>query len=191
MRNSIFYRRTIIMKKTTAKVEYLDHATQGFFGASNCYVHFSGFRADEMTHKWFHIKHTRFFEFYPLYKQNKNQIQNLRNQIDAINAQEKSLIDSKPSKPFYRFWYNKAEKERLSEINKLFDELSKQADELTIQANKLEKENEEIKDKSHLGLCECRRKIKYLLKQHGFVLTSTSSKGNECVTEIEVWTLEE
>lgn len=181
MRNSIFYRRTIIMKKTTAKVEHRDYVPWGWVTINFCNVDFYGFRAEEMERKWNDIKRKQYDEYAPLYEQNETQIQNLRNQIDAINAQEKSLIDSIP---FYRFWYTKTEKEKISEFNKLLDELSKQADDL-------EKENEEIGDKRFFGAYECYRKIEDLLQQHGFVLTSTSFKGNKCVTEIEVWTLEE
>lgn len=181
MRNSIFYRRKTIMQKTTAKVKHRDYVPHGWIAFKFCNVHFYGFRAEEMEEKWRHIEYERYYEYAPLYEQNKTQIQNLRSQIDVINAQEKSLIDSIP---FYRLWYTEAEKEKISEFNKLLDELSKQADEL-------EKENKEIRDKSFLSVYECHRKIEDLLQQHGFVLTSTSSKGNECVTETEVWTLEE
>lgn len=169
------------MQKTTAKVKHRDYVPHGWIAIEFCDVDFYGFRAKEMERKWDDIKRKQYYEYAPLYDKNKTQIQNLRNQIDAINAQGKSLIDSIP---FYRFWYTEAEKEKISEFNKLLDELSKQADDL-------EKENKEIGDKRFFGVYECHRRIEDLLQQHGFVLTSTSSKGNECVTEIEVWTLEE
>lgn len=179
------------MQKTTAKVEHRDYVPSGWIAIEFCNVHFYGFRAKEMERKWRDIEDKRYVQYAPIYEKNKAKIHNMRNQINAINAQKESLINSKPSKPFYRFWYNKAEKTKISEIDKILDELSKQADELIIEANKLEKKNEEIGEKRFFEVYECRTKIETLLQQNGFVLTHTSSEGKECVTRTEVWTLEE
>lgn len=179
------------MQKTTAKVEHRDYVPRGWIAIEFCNVYFYGFRAEEMKRKWRDIEHKRYVQYDPLYEENEAKIQNMRNQINAINAQKESLINSKPSKPFYRFWYNKSEKARISEIDKLLDELSKQADKLTVEADKLEKENEEIGAKRFFEVYECHRLIENLLNENGFVLTHTSSDGEECVTKTEVWTLEE
>lgn len=179
------------MKKTTAKIEHRDHIPYGWIAIKFCHVNFYGFREKEMTKKWEDIKNERYYKYAPLYEQNETKIQNLRNQIAEIYAEIESLMDSKPSKPFYRFWYNKAEKEKISDINKLSDELSKQANEMTFEANKLEKENKEIGDKRFFEVYECHRIIENLLNENGFVLTHTSSEGEKCVTKTEVWTLEE
>lgn len=179
------------MQKTTAKVEHRDYVPSGWIAIEFCDVHFYGFRAEEMKRKWCDITNKRYDEYAPLYEENEAKIQNMRNQIKVINTQKESLISSKPSKPFYRFWYNKSEKARISEINKLLDELLKQADNLTVEADKLEKENKEIGDKRFFEVYECHTKIETLLQQNGFVLTHTSSEGKECVTRTEVWTLEE
>lgn len=179
------------MQKTTAKVEHRDYVPSGWIAIEFCNVHFYGFREKEMQKKWRDIEHKRYVEYAPLYEENEAKIQNMRNQINAIHTQKESLINSKPSKPFYRFWYNKSEKARISEIDKILDELSRQADELTVEADKLEKENKEIENKRFFEVYECHAKIETLLKQNGFVLTHTSSEGEECVTRTEVWTLEE
>lgn len=170
------------MLKTTAKIEHRDRVPYGWIATKFCDVNFYGFRAEEMETKWANIKREQYIKYAPLYEKNATQIQNLRNQINAIHAQKDSLINSN----FYPLRY-----EELPEVSKLWNELSKQADELTMQVNELEKENKEIGNKRFFGIYECHRRIENFLQQNGFVLTHTSSKGYECVTEIEVWTLEE
>lgn len=179
------------MRKTTAKVEHRDYVPYGWIAITFCNVEFYGFRAEEMKGKWSDIEMERYKKYAPLYDHNETRIQNLRNQIKAIDKQKETLINSKPSKPFYRFWYNKSEKARISEIDKLLDELSKQADKLTTRANKLEEENEMLGKKRFFEVYECLTKIETLLQKNGFVLTHTSSRGEECIVKTEVWTLEE
>lgn len=162
------------MKKTTAKVKHRDYVPWGWIAVEFCHVNFYGFRADEMKRKWDAIENKRYQEYDSIYKANEIKIQSLRSQADAIYKRVKE------SRPFYRFWYNKAEKEMLADAQKLSN-----------QAYELEEENEKVKDKRFFGSYECRRKIEALLQQNGFVLTHTSSEGDECVTETEVWTLEE
>lgn len=162
------------MQKTTAKVEHRDYVPFGWIAVTFCHVDFYGYRAGEMKKKWSDIKHQRFRKYDSLFKENKTKIKNLRSKANAIRSQVEK------SKPFYRFWYNKEEKEMLSEA----DELSRQAYEL---ANK----NNEVEEKKFFSTYECHKRIEELLEQNGFVLTSTSSSGDECVTDTEIWTLEE
>ncbi len=178
------------MKKTTAKIEHRDYVPHGWLAIKFCYVHFYGFRSEEMKKKWTGIALTRYDKYNRLCEQNKTTIQYLNNQINEINSHKKALIASKPSKPLFRFWYNKSEKEKICEINKNLDEISKQVSDLTIQVDNLEKENKRIEDKKY-DVYEIHREIEDFLQQNGFVLTSTSATGNECITETEVWTLEE
>ena len=162
------------MLKTTAKVEHRDYVPWGWIAIEFCNVDFYGFRAKEMEKQWQDIEHQRYFKYNSLFEENETKIQDLRSKSSAI------LNKVKESKPFYRFWYNKMEKQMISEAN-----------ELSSQANKLEEENEEVGKKRFFGTYECHTKIEELLQQYGFVLTSVSSRGNECITKIEVWTLEE
>lgn len=179
------------MQKTTAKVEHSDYVPYWWIAIEFCYVDFYGFRAEEMRKKWRDIKHKRYVKYDSIYKANEIKIKNLHDQINDIQGKKESLTNSKPIKPFYRLWYNKEEKEKISQINKLLDESSKKADRLTFEANKLTRENKKVKDKKSFEVHECHRKIENLLEQNGFVLTHTSSQGEECVTKTEVWTLEE
>lgn len=162
------------MQKTTAKVEHRDYVPWGWVAITFCHVSFYGFRAEEMKRKWETIEGMRYQEFNSLFKQNEIKIQDLRKTAEAFRNQAKS------SKSFYRFWYNKTEKDLLAAA----DKLSRQADEL-------EEKNEEVKNKRWFDSYECRRKIEALLEQNGFVLTHTASEGEECVTKIEIWTREE
>ena len=163
------------MPKTTAKVEHRDYVPDDWIAIEFCNVDFYGFRAKEMEEKWHDIERKVNAKYDSLYEENETKIQSLYNQANAIRKQVKA------SKPFYRFWYNKQEKEMLSKANKLL-----------YQAYELEEENEKIRENEDEDkVYECHREIEKILKQHGFVLTSTSSKGKGCVTKIEIWTLEE
>ena len=162
------------MQKTTAKVTHRDHVPLWWIVVEFCHVNFYGFRADEMKRKWDAIENKRYQEYDSIYKENEIKIQSLRTKADTIYKRLKE------SKPFYRFWYNKAEKEMLAE-----------AQELSNQAYELEEENEKVEKKKFFDSFDCRMKIEALLQQNGFVLTHTSSEGEECVTKTEVWTLEE
>ena len=162
------------MKKTTAKVEHRDYVPWGWIAIEFCHVKFYGFRADVMRKKWDAIENERYQKYNPIYEANEIKIKSLRSQSATIYKQVKE------SKPFYRFSYNEAEKEMLANAHKL----SKQAYEL-------DKENEELGPKRFFNVYECHGKIEELLQQNGFVLTHTSSDGEECVTKTEVWTLEE
>lgn len=162
------------MPKTTAKVEHRDYVPWNYIALKFCHVNFYGFRADEMNKKWNAITNKRYNEYESIYKENEIKIQSLRTQADDIYKRVKE------SKPFYRFWYNKAEKEMLADAQKL-----------SIQAYELEEENKKVKEKRLFDNYECRRKIEDLLQQNGFVLTHTASEGERCVTRTEIWTLEE
>lgn len=205
------------MRKTTATVTHRDSVPYGCLAYEFCDVEFSGYRSSEMIQKWRDITHKRFNEYNSIYEENKINIQNLHNQLNTIQTQIKTLINSKPTRPFYRFWYNKDEKEKVLEINKSLNELSKQKKELLSQIHKLEKQNEVVKAQRYFDFYECYEEITFFLRQNGFVLTDVSYNRNryvpdtdifscdkrclhestcwidekECCTEIEVWTLEE
>ena len=162
------------MEKTTAKVEHRDYVPYGWIAIKFCDVDFYGFRAQEMTTKWQNIKNRRYDEYNSIYNQNEKTIKDLRNSASEIRNRVRK------AKPFYRFWYNKKDKILLAA-----------ADKLSSQADKLEEKNEELGEKRFFGVYECHTRIEQLLEQNGFVLTHTSSRGQECVIQTEVWTCEE
>ena len=162
------------MKKTTAKVEHRDYVPRGWIAIEFCDVDFYGFRAEEMERKWLEIRSRRYDEYNDVFEYNEAKIKSLRSSATTLREQ------AKKSKPFYRFWYNASEKNLLST-----------ADNLSRQANELEQKNEEIGNNRFFGVYERHRKIEELLQQNGFVLIMTSSKGEECIVETEIWSLEE
>lgn len=162
------------MPKTTAKVEHRDYIPWGWIAIKFCDVEFYGFRADEMSKKWQKIKSERYEKYDSLCKENEMK-------IDALRTLASSIRDNvKKSRPFYRFWYNKSEKDMLATAAKYSSE-----------ADKLEEENEKVKSNRFFETFECRMKIEELLQQNGFVLTNASSRGEKCITKVEIWTLEE
>ena len=162
------------MQKTIAKVEHRDSIPLKSIALKFCDVNFYGFRAREMEEKYFAIKKKHYDENDYLFNHNELQIKEWRNAATDIRNQVRK------SKPFYRFCYNKTEKDMLATADKLSD-----------QADQLEKENKELKSKRSFVGYECYRKIEELLNHNGFVLTQTSAIGKECVIETVVWTLEE
>lgn len=162
------------MSKTTAKVEHRDYIPWGWIAIKFCDVEFYGSRAAEMSKKWQKIKSERYEKYDSLCKENEMKIEAWRTLASSIRDNVKN------SKPFYRFWYNKSEKDMLATAAKHLS-----------QANELEEENEKVKANRFFETFECRMKIEELLRQNGFILTNASSRGKECITKIEIWTLEE
>ena len=162
------------MSKTTAKVEHRDYIPCGWIGIKFCHVNFYGSRAEEMSKKWQKITSERYEKYDSLCKENEMKIEAWRTLASSIRDNVKN------SKPFYRFWYNKSEKDMLATAAKHLS-----------QANELEEENEKVKSNRFFEPFECHMKIEELLRENGFILTNASSSGEGSFTEIEVWTLEE
>lgn len=162
------------MLKTTAKVEHRDFVPFGWLAFEFCNVNFYGYRAKEMEKAWEDIRHQRYLKYDSLFKENEIKIQDLRSRVNAIRSKVME------SKPFYRLWYNKAEKQKLCVAKKLSDK-----------ADELEEKNKKVSQNRFYSVYESHRKIEKLLQDNGFVLTSTSSSGDECVRKVEIWTLEE
>lgn len=159
------------MQKTTAKVTHSDYMDVEWLAIEFFYVDFYGFKAKEMNKQWWKITEKQDDKYDLIYKQNKRKIKDLRNTANRI------LQSVKDSKPFYRFWYNKTERDLLEKADNLF-----------YQADELQEKNNKIRDKEVFGSYEIYKEIENFLKQNGFVQTHKVYKGKECV---EVWTLEE
>lgn len=156
------------MQKTTAKVTY-------FPCLDEYLVDFYGFRTGEMREKLTDIKNKRYDKYNSIYQQNETDIAYLRDVI-KLNYEQKQAIDK--ARPFYRFWYSKAEEAKIFEIDRMLSNLESKL-------TKLIRENDEVKRKE-LSFCgyEARLEIEILLRQNGFALT-------QVYREIQIWTLEE
>lgn len=162
------------MLKTTAEVTQISYYSLPHTIVTFCDVKFYGFRAEEMNEKWQEIKSERYHTYNSICEQNEKRSENLRAKVRNIHTQIRE------TRPFYRFWYNKKEKEMVDE-----------ADDLIRQANYLEKENQDLRSKRFFDGFEGHKKILEFLIQKGFSLTHTSTEGDEYMKKVDVWVLEE
>lgn len=132
-------------------------------------IELDGFQSDKICKQLKDIADKKFLKYNSLYKKNKKQIQNLRDEATNI------LSDLRKSKSFLRFWYNKKEKEMISKANNLLK-----------QAYELEEKNKEICNKRFFDTSELALEITKILKQNGFVHINTTSSSNEIK---ETWKL--
>jgi len=163
----------LIMANTTATVSHRDYVYYGEPAFTFCYVEFEGFRADEMKAKLEEIE-TKLYDTSFLDKKLAT-VKDLRDKANTLRNQANS------SKPFYRFWYNKTEKDLLSA-----------ADELSEQAYRLEKQSEELRLRklSKPGRIAI---IESLLNENGFVKkqTITNYDTSDVPYEKNIWTKED
>lgn len=167
------------MKVTTAKVEHRDYVPIGWVAIEFCDVEFYGYRASEMSKKWDNIetklRNEQEEERVRTISQNEARIRNLR------QVAEERRKEIRNGRHVLRLWYNEEEKKLLQHVWDMEDE-----------ADRLENENDELRNKKHsIDTYTLRRNIEKFLQDRGFALTQVSSRGDECVTKIEVWTLRE
>lgn len=163
------------MSKTTAKIVFRDHVPYGVIAIEFCHVNFYGTRARKMEKLLQEIEYQRYIKYHSAFRDNKIKIATLKQKASSM------IKEVNKSKPFYRFWNNKAEKRIISEANQLLK-----------QANDLEKKSAEIGSKRFFTAFERHQKIQDILQQNGFVLTAVESPVvNDCITTTEIWTLEE
>lgn len=158
---------------TTARVKHRDYVPYGWIAIEFCEVEFFGKRARELEEEWNKIKSERYNKYDRVvkaleFKKNKAQ--------KEINELSDSI---KKSKPWYRPWYNKTEKEILAKINKLIKDIDGFNDGI--------KNNGDMR---FFAQSEEKRNIENLLERSGFVLTDTTAAGDECVTYTDIWTSE-
>lgn len=152
------------MIKTTAKVVYRSHVPFGWIAIPFCRVEFYGPLKKEMEETWKSIENLEI-------KQYKRSVQERVNKAESIYKQIKS------NKPFWRFWYNRNEKNMIQ-----------QADKLLIEAARIE--DEVLNGQSFGSIYKYRHELENFFQRYGFVLTHTSSAGTECITHTEIWTCE-
>lgn len=132
-----------------------------------CSVYFNGARSQEMKKEWAYIMYHMALAYQFSVGLKKIEIESLR------EAAEYNLEEVKKSKPFYRFWYTKAEKEKISYASIFLKD-----------AHELEKEIE----KMFSEFCDPYEKLINFLQAHKFVLYTCIKLGAE---EIEYGLLKE
>lgn len=137
------------------------------YSGQKCYVYFNGARSQEMKKEWAYIMYHMALGYHDFVGFKKSDIECLR------EAAEYNLEEVKKSKPFYRFWYTKAEKEKISYASSFLEK-----------AHELEKEIE----KRFSEFCDPYEKLINFLQANKFVLSSSIKLKDE---EIEYWLLKE
>lgn len=157
---------------TTARVKYRDYVPDDWFAIEFCDVEFFGNNADILSQKWHSIEYEKCREFRP-------KADDLENQMDILEKERNSIeIELRNSRHWWKFWSGKYEKElkgRLSRTNQTIKEIKSEFKQV---------ENNMFYDVSTLV-----RKAEKFLAENGFILKSTNSSGNECVTHTDIWEL--
>lgn len=154
--------------KTTAIVEYRDHVPYGWFAVEFCDVKFLGPNSDELDDMWHKIEYKKYDEKKLLINERKVCKDNLLKQIEKFRSQI--------NKPWYRFWHNSEEREKLAKIRILEKEIMD-----------CDAEIEELEEDRFYSAIEKVAKAEVFLTEQGFILHSSSSSGDECVTHKDIW----
>ncbi len=162
------------MGMTTAKVEHRNYVPTDYIAINFCKVEFYGKREFEMTQKWKEKVDLRRKRYGGNIQKNEEKINELVNELKKI----KSFL--KTSRPFYRVWWNKEEKEML-----------KRTEEITEEIDELEDENKKLKYDVNFNAFEIYQELAELLKKNGFIFTNLMTAGRECPTKCETWVCED
>ncbi len=153
---------------TTAIVKHRDRVPYGWIAIKFCSVEFLGPLARELDNKWHDIEFKK-------YRQNKVKIEECQKQKQICENKIKDF-QKQINRPWYRFWYNAEEKEKLAKIKILENDI------MNCDAEIAELEEDNFYDAS-----EKLSMAKKFLTEHGFVLNSTSAAGDECITHTDIW----
>jgi chromosome segregation ATPase len=153
----------------TAKVQYRDYVPYGYIAIEFCDVEFYGDDSNKLKEGWEKIKKDRYHKY-------DTAVNRLQYRLDSLTATRKDLEKIKNAKPWFRFWYNKEEKEAIAKIEDIFNDIVK-----------IEEQIEEYENLRHMTAQETKRVLEEFLKDNGFVLTNTDSSGIECVTHTDIW----
>lgn len=156
--------------KTTAKVKHRDYVPWGWIAIEFCDVKFFGERAKELEEKWREIEFSKYRMQRPIVDECELKKSVLQEEIEELR---KKL---KVSKKWYRPWYTKEEKQFISSINKKTNDIVTLDGEIAV-----------AKDNMFYDASVLRRKAEKFLERNGFVLTSSTAAGNECVTYTDIW----
>ena len=157
---------------TTAWVKHRDYVPDDWVAIEFCNVEFFGDNADFFSKKWRDIEYEQYQKLKPKTDDLKERKKLLKKERNSVKAQLNN------SKRWWKFWKGKIEKElngRLSEINQSIEEIKS---ELT-----------QIENNMFYEAYTLVRKGEKFLSENGFVLKSTNSHGNECVTHTDIWEL--
>ena len=162
------------MGMTTAKVEYRNYVPTDYIAIKFCKVEFYGKREFEMSQKWKEKVDLRRKRYGVNVQKNEERINELEDELKKI----RNFL--KTSRPFYRVWWNKEEKEML-----------KRAEEITEAIEGLKDKNKKLKHDVNFNVPEIYEELASLLKKNGFIFTNLMTAGGECTTKYETWICED
>lgn len=158
---------------TTARVRHRDYVPYGWIAIEFCEVEFFGTRARQIEEEWKKICNERYNKYNNLVEALKFKKNKAQQEIDKLSG------ELKESKPWYRPWHNKTEKDIIKKIDELIENI-----------NGLDRSIKRNEDMRFFAQSEKKRNLENLLKRSGFVLTNTAAAGDECVTYTDIWTSE-
>lgn len=156
---------------TTARVKHRDYVPYGWFAIAFCNVNFFGNDAEHFDSAWRRIVYAKYDQVQPEIKRIKKHITECEEKIGIIGRELNQL------RRWWRFWKTSEENELLQKKSMLMQDImeAKARNDL-LQRDMFYKARELV--------CEA----EHFLKENGFILTGTSSNGNECVTHTDLWT---
>lgn len=157
---------------TTVRIKYRDYVPNDWLAIEFCRVEFFGDNKDFFSKKWDAIEYEQYRKLNPKADDLEEQKKLLKRERDSIETQLNN------SKHWWKFWKDKGEKElngRLSEINQAIKEIKS--------------ELKQVKNNMFYDASTLIRKAEKFLSENGFVLKSSNSSGNECVTHTDIWEL--
>lgn len=162
------------MGMTTARIEYRDYVPTDYIAIKICKIEIYGERDLEMNQKWKEKVALRRKRYSADIQKNEEKIKECENEQKRI----KNFL--KTSRPFYRVWWNKEEKEKLKRMEELDEEI-----------NGLEGEIKKLKYDMNFNVFEIYQELTDLLKKNGFIFVNLSTSGGKCATKYETWICEE
>lgn len=156
---------------TTARVKHRDYIPYGWVAIEFCDVDFFGNDAERFDSAWREITYAKYDQIQPEIKRIQKHIAECDEKIGAIEQELNQL------RRWWRFWKTPEENELLQKKSLLTQDI--------IEARE---RNDFLQKDMFYKAKELVCKAEHFLKENGFILTNTSSDGNECVTHTDLWT---
>lgn len=155
---------------TTARVKHRNYVPYGWIAIEFCNVDFFGSDAERFGSAWRKITYAKYDQVQPEIERIQKHIVKCEEKIGIIGQELNQL------RRWWRFWKTPEENELLQKKSLIMhDIMEARARKKFLQRDMFYKARELV----------C--KAEHFLTENGFILTSTSSDGNGCVTHTDLW----
>lgn len=165
------------MKKITiATLEYRDHVPYGWIATEFCHLNIMGINdavVDMMEEKWHNTEFEKYNNVEPQIKELVKKQEILKQEIEDLDLQYKAV---------HKWWKIPSAMEK---------SLKRESNEKSQMVSDLETTIESLKDERWYDASELHQKATKLLVDNGFILTSKTASGSECITHTEIWQRED